>query len=61
MDLEQHHIIMFLRVKGLKHGEIAKELSRAHSPDAHSPASIKYWLHQIKLGRVDLRTQQASG
>jgi DNA-binding transcriptional MerR regulator len=61
MDLEQRHIIKFLRIKGLKLGEIAKELSNAHGPDAHTRPSIKYWLHQIKIGRTDLRTQHAGG
>jgi hypothetical protein len=50
-----------LRIKGLKLGEIAKELSSAYGPDAYTPPSIKYWLHQIKPGRTDLRTQHTGG
>jgi hypothetical protein len=59
MNLKQRHIVMFSRIKSLKLGEIAKELSNVHGPDASIPPSIKYWLHQIKLGRTDLRTQRA--
>jgi transposase len=61
MDLEKRHIIKFLRIKGLKLGEIAKELSSAYDPEMYTPPSIKYWLHQIKHGRTDLRRQQAGG
>jgi hypothetical protein len=45
MYLEQRNIIKFLRIKGLKLGEIAQEVSSAYDPDAHTPPSIKYWLH----------------
>jgi hypothetical protein len=61
MDLKQRHIITLLSMKGLKLGEIAKELSSAYGQDAYIPLSIKYWLHQIKLGRTDLRTQHPGG
>jgi hypothetical protein len=61
MDLEHRHIIKFLPTKGLKLGEITKELSIAHGPDVYTPPNIKYWLHQIKLGRTDPRTQHAGG
>jgi hypothetical protein len=61
MYREQRHIIKFLHIKGLKLGEIAQELSGTYDPDAHTPPSIKYWLHQIMLGRTDLRTQRAGG
>jgi hypothetical protein len=50
-----------LRIKGLKFGEIAKELSNAYGLDACTPPSIKYQLHRILLGRTDLRTQHAGG
>jgi hypothetical protein len=59
MDLEQLHIIKFSRIRSLKLGEIAKELSSAYDPDTYTPLSRKYWLHQIKLGRTDLQTQHA--
>jgi hypothetical protein len=59
MNLEQRHIINFLRIKGLKLGEIAKELSSASGPDAYTSLSVKCWLHQLKLGRTDPRTQSA--
>jgi hypothetical protein len=36
MDVEQRHIIKFLLVKSLKLGEIAKKLSSAYGPDAHT-------------------------
>jgi hypothetical protein len=61
MDLEQCHFIKFLGMKGLKLGQIVKELSSTYGPDAYTPPSIKYWLHQIKLGRITLRTQHAGG
>jgi hypothetical protein len=61
MDPEQRHMIKFLRIKGLKIGEMAKEISNTYCPDAYTPPSINYWLHQIKLGRTDLRTCHAGG
>jgi hypothetical protein len=61
MDLEQRHIIKFLRIEGLKLGEIAPELSSAYGPDAYTPPSLKYWLHRVKFGRTNIRTQHAGG
>jgi hypothetical protein len=29
--------------------------------DAYAPPGIKYWLHQIKLGRTDLQTRPVGG
>jgi hypothetical protein len=59
MYLEQRDIIKFLHIKGLKLGEITQELSSASDPDAYTSPSVNSWLHQIKLGRTDLRTQHA--
>jgi hypothetical protein len=42
MDLEQHHIIKFLHIQGLKLGEIAEELLSAYGPNAYTTPSIKY-------------------
>jgi hypothetical protein len=61
MDLQQRNIVKFLRVKGLRLGEIAKELSGAYGPDVYTPPSTKYWPHKIKLGTTDLRAQYAGG
>jgi hypothetical protein len=61
MDPEQHHIIKLLRIKSFKIGEIAQEFSGAYGPNAYTPPSTKYWLHQIKLVPTDLRTQHAGG
>jgi hypothetical protein len=61
MDLEQRHIVKFLRIPGLKLKGIAKELSSAYGPDAYAPPSLKYWLYQINLGRTDFRTPHAGG
>jgi hypothetical protein len=57
MELEQRHFIKFLHVKGLKLGEIAMELSDIYSRDAHALPSIRYRLHQIKLGGANLQGQ----
>jgi transposase len=61
MELEQRYVIRFLQVKGLKLNEIATELPNTYGRDASAPPSIKYWLHQIKLGRTDLKTQHGGG
>jgi hypothetical protein len=57
LELEQRHIIKFLHLKGIKLQEIAAELSSAYGQDARAWWNIKYWLHQVKLGRTDLQTQ----
>jgi hypothetical protein len=57
MDLEERHVIKFLHLKGLKLEAIAAELADAYGQDAYTKPSIKYWVHQIKLGRTDLTTQ----
>jgi hypothetical protein len=59
LDLEQRHIIKFMRIEGLTLGEIAKEFSSAYGPGAYPPPSIKYWRHQVKVGRTDPRRQHA--
>jgi hypothetical protein len=41
--------------KGLKLDLIAAELSGTYGQDAHKRASIKWWLHQLKLRRTDLK------
>jgi hypothetical protein len=61
MELEQHHIIKFLHLTDLKLGDIVVELSSLSGKDAHTRSSIKYWLHQLRLGRIDLTTQHAGG
>jgi hypothetical protein len=37
------------------------ELSTLYGEDAYTRPSIKYWLHQLKLGRTDLTTQHVGG
>jgi hypothetical protein len=61
MDLEERHVIKFLHLKGLKLEAIAVELADAYGQDAYTKPSIKYWVHQIKLGRTDLTTQHIGG
>jgi hypothetical protein len=61
MEVEQRRIIKFLHLKGLKLGDIFVELSTLSGEDAYTRPSIKYWLHQLKLGRTDLTTQYVGG
>jgi hypothetical protein len=53
MELEQHHIIRLLHLKGLKLHEIATKLSNLYGQDAYATLTIKYWLHQIKVRRTE--------
>lgn len=57
MKLEQCHVVKFLHLEGLKLCEIAIKLSNMHGEDAYATAGIKYWLHELMLGRTDLQTQ----
>jgi hypothetical protein len=61
MDLEQRHVIKFLYCKGLKLGSIAAEFSSPCGQDAYERPSIKYWMHQLKLGRTDFKKLQVGG
>jgi hypothetical protein len=61
MDLEQYHVIQFLDRKGLKLEPIAAELLSTYEQDAYERSSIKYWMHQLKLGRTDLKTLYVGG
>jgi hypothetical protein len=61
MEVEQRCIIKFLHLKGLKLGDILVELSTLYGEDAYTRPSIKYWLHQLKLGRTNLTTQHVGG
>jgi hypothetical protein len=61
MDLEERHVIKFLHLKGLKLEAIAADLADAYGQDAYTKLSIKYWVHQIELGRTDLTTEHIGG
>jgi hypothetical protein len=61
VELEQRDMIKILHVKGLKLDESATELSSTDGQAASAPPSIKYRLHQIKLGRTDLQTHHVGG
>jgi hypothetical protein len=61
MDLDQCHVIQFLNRKGLKLESIAAELSRTYGQDVYERPSIKYWMHQLKLGRTDLKRLHVGG
>jgi hypothetical protein len=61
MEAEQRYIIKFLHLKGLKLGDVVVERSNPYGEDAYTRPSIKYWIHQLKLGRTDLMTQQVGG
>jgi hypothetical protein len=61
MEVEQRCIIKFLHLKGRKLGDIVVERSNLYGEDAYTRPSIKYWLHQLKLGRTDLTTQHVGG
>jgi hypothetical protein len=60
-EVEQRCIIKFLHLKDLKLGDIVVELSTLYGEDAYTRPSIKYWRHQLKLGRTDLTTQHVGG
>jgi hypothetical protein len=61
MELEQRHIIKFMHLKGLKLDDLVAELSDMYGQDAYAKPSIKYWLHQFRLGRKNLTTQHIDG
>jgi hypothetical protein len=61
MEVEQRCIIKFLHLKGLTLGDVVVELSTLYGENASPWPSIKYWLHQLKLGRTDLKTQHVGG
>jgi hypothetical protein len=61
MELEHRCIIKFPHLKSLKLGDIVVDLSTLYGEDAYTRPSIKYWLHQFKLGRTDLTTQHVGG
>jgi hypothetical protein len=61
MELEQRHIIKFLHLKGLKLDDLVTELSDMYGQDAYAKPSIKYELHQLRLGRNNLTTQHMGG
>jgi hypothetical protein len=61
MEVEQCCTIKFLHLKGFRLGDIVVELSTLYREDAYTAPSIKYWLHQLKLGRTDLTTPHVDG
>jgi len=60
-DLEQRYVIKFLRTKGLKLPAIVQELSNTYGADAYPETDVKYWIHELKLGREDLHDQGGPG
>jgi hypothetical protein len=60
VEFQQRHIIKFLHLKDPKLQEIAAERSCAYRQDASARASMKYWLYEIQLRRIDLQTQHVA-
>jgi hypothetical protein len=61
MELERRLVIKFLHVKGIRLGNIVTELSDMSGRYVHAKPSIKYWPHQLRLGRKDLTIHHLSG
>jgi hypothetical protein len=56
--LTPRHVARFLYLKDLKLREIATQPSSAYGEDAYTSLSIKEWIHQIKLRRIDHQVQR---
>ena len=61
MELEQRAVIFFLKRKGLKLSQIKQELDDVYHQDALDINSVKYWIHQFKLGRFEITNIQSPG
>jgi hypothetical protein len=57
MVLEQRHVVKFLHLKDLKLCKITTELSSAYGQDADTSPSIKEWIYQVRLERMDDQAQ----
>jgi hypothetical protein len=52
MEAEQRVIIKFLRFKGMKLVDIHHELTKVFAEAAYSLRRVKYWIHELKTGRI---------
>ena len=61
MEVEQRAVIFFLKRKGFKLSQIKQELDDVYHQDALDINTIKYWVHQFKLGRSEITNIQSPG
>jgi hypothetical protein len=52
MEIEQRMIIKFLRFKRMKLHDIHHELTLVFDEEAYTFASVKRWIHELKIGRT---------
>jgi hypothetical protein len=52
MEFEQSTTIKYLHFKMMKITQTHRELTSCFVDDAHTPASVKYCMHEFKTGRV---------
>jgi hypothetical protein len=55
MEIEQRYVVSYLHRKGMKLPVIAADPAAVYHEDAFHENRVKYWLHEIKLHRSDLR------
>ena len=61
MEVEQRTVIFFSKRKGFKLSQIKQELDDVYHQDALNINTIKYWVHQFKLGRSEITSIQSPG
>lgn len=61
MEIEQRYALAFCYRRGMKTNEIVEIFAETYGEEAYSIDAIRYWLRQIKTGRVNLHEQPIHG
>jgi hypothetical protein len=61
MNVEQRVIIKFLRFKRMKLVDIHYELTIAFSEEVYTLTSVRYLIHELKIGRAILTDETRPG
>lgn len=59
--MEQRAVIHFFYLKKYKSERITKELQEVYGNNAYKQSTVKYWIHQFAIGRIDLNDAPRSG
>lgn len=52
--MEQRAVIHFFYLKKYKSERITNELQEVYGNNAYKQSTVKYWIHQFAIGRIDL-------
>jgi hypothetical protein len=60
-EIDQRYVIKFLDTKKFVPDRIVAELASVYEEQAYAKKAVKYWIHQVKLGKSDIEDESKHG